>query len=161
MSKSNKDILNQLKSSLSKAGSSTASSESKPSPTAVQAPVSSPEDTPHPPVHPHSEKSEADLSSQRAVKQPEKGASDVDRPSRTTKPKMAAQEPVKYKSKVISITLYPRDLDRIDEIIDFMRDNQRRITRSDAIKLALRGVPLNKQMADLYPKIQNEDGRRK
>ena len=157
MSKTNKDLLNQLKSSLSKAGpestlktappASVVPPEPSPPPaksTAVAPPITSNiKKKPKPPSQPASKPGNRTL------------------PASSPKTKPSPNPVKKDKSTVVSITLYPRDLDHIDQIIDYMRDNHRRITRSEAIKLALRGVSLNRQMLDIYPKIQGEDGRRK
>jgi hypothetical protein len=59
-----------------------------------------------------------------------------------------------------SVSLYSTDLEKADEIIDFMRDHGKRITRSTALQLSLRAIPLNQKLVEIYDEIQAEDQRR-
>jgi FtsZ-interacting cell division protein YlmF len=152
MAKSNKDLLNQLKSSLSKAGP-----ESKTETPSPVLPVTPPA-TVKPVVA--APKAVNPTNTAKTQNKPKKAPEPENRNEAPSKLKSIKTQAKKDKSTVVSITLYPKDLDHIDQIIDYLRDNQRRITRSEAIKLALRGVSLNRQMLDIYPKIQEEDGRR-
>ena len=61
----------------------------------------------------------------------------------------------------ISISLYADDLARVDAIIAYMAQHRCRVNRSEAIKIALRGVPLTPELVGLYREIQRNDGRRK
>lgn len=68
------------------------------------------------------------------------------------KPELAAK---------ISISLYADDLDHVDAIIAFMANRRVRINRSEAIKLALRGVKLTDELVVIHQAIKNNDGRRR
>lgn len=172
MSKAYKDLLNQLKSSLSKAGSEPEPKAGTPAPVTRDSPHSATKPT-NPTPRTSSDQSDKSQNKPRKASKPENRPEVRSKPKPSPKPgnrtppapspnlKPSSNPEKKDKSNVVSITLYPRDLDHIDRIIDYMRDNQSRITRSEAIKLALRGVSLNRQMLDIYPKIQGEDGRRK
>jgi hypothetical protein len=61
----------------------------------------------------------------------------------------------------ISISLYADDLKHIDAIIAHMTKSRCRINRSEAIKLALRGVKLTPELSALHQEIKRDDGRRK
>ncbi len=61
----------------------------------------------------------------------------------------------------ISISLYADDLARVDAIVAHMAQHRCRVNRSEAIKIALRGVPLTPNLVELYREIQRNDGRRK
>jgi hypothetical protein len=60
----------------------------------------------------------------------------------------------------ISISLYADDLTHIDAIISRMAKSRCRINRSEAIKLALRGVKLTAELTALHDEIRRDDGRR-
>lgn len=60
----------------------------------------------------------------------------------------------------ISISLYTDDLDHVDAITAFMTRHRIRINRSEAIKIALRGVKLTTDLLDVYQAIKKDDGRR-
>lgn len=61
----------------------------------------------------------------------------------------------------ISISLYADDLARVDAIVAHMAQNRCRINRSEAIKIALRGLKLTPELTTIYRDIQCDDGRRK
>lgn len=61
----------------------------------------------------------------------------------------------------ISISLYSNDLDHADAIIAFMAKHRVRVNRSEAIKLALRGVKLTPDLLPIYQAIKKDDGRRR
>jgi hypothetical protein len=61
----------------------------------------------------------------------------------------------------ISISLYADDLTHIDAIIAHMAKGRCRINRSEAIKLALRGIKLTPELSALHQEIKRDDGRRK
>ena len=65
------------------------------------------------------------------------------------------------KATKISISLYADDLTHIDAIIAHMAQSRCRINRSEAIKLALRGVKLTPELSALHQEIKRDDGRRK
>ena len=60
----------------------------------------------------------------------------------------------------ISISVYADDLTHIDAIIAHMAKSRCRINRSEAIKLALRGVKLTAELTTLHQEIRRDDGRR-
>jgi glucose/arabinose dehydrogenase len=61
----------------------------------------------------------------------------------------------------ISISLYADDLDHVDAITAFMTRHRIRVNRSEAIKIALRGVKLNDELLAVYKAIKKDDGRRR
>lgn len=62
----------------------------------------------------------------------------------------------------LSVSLYPKDLDRLDEIKAFMQQQGfRNLSDSEALRLACRAVPITDQFIALYRDMQMEDGRRK
>lgn len=62
----------------------------------------------------------------------------------------------------LSVSLYQRDLERIDEIQQFMRGRgYRRLSDSEALRLACRTAPIGEDMIHAYHDMQGEDGRRK
>ena len=61
----------------------------------------------------------------------------------------------------MAITLFPNDMTCINEIAVFMqRQAGIFITRSDAIKIALRKVKLDKSIMAIYAQFKAEDGRK-
>jgi hypothetical protein len=72
----------------------------------------------------------------------------------------AARVPHVFASKV-SVSLYPPDLERLDEIKSFMQTKGiRNISDSEAMRLACRSVAIGRDMAQRYREMQREDGRR-
>jgi hypothetical protein len=62
----------------------------------------------------------------------------------------------------LSVSLYQRDLQRLDEIKAFMQQNGvRNLSDSETLRLACRGVDIGKHLIGLYQEMQAEDGRRK
>jgi hypothetical protein len=62
----------------------------------------------------------------------------------------------------LSISLYPVDLVRLDEIKAYMRSRGvRKVTDSEAIRLAIRSAPLGDELDLQYKRMQCEDLRRK
>jgi len=60
-----------------------------------------------------------------------------------------------------SVSLFDNDMKRIDRLIDFMAEHSIKITRSEALKLALRATPINDRLLAIQRKAQKEDKRRK
>jgi hypothetical protein len=72
----------------------------------------------------------------------------------------AARVPHVFASKV-SVSLYPPDLERLDEIKSFMQTKGiRNISDSEALRLACRSVVIGRDMPERYREMQREDGRR-
>jgi hypothetical protein len=61
----------------------------------------------------------------------------------------------------ISISLYTDDLARVDAIVAHMAQSRCRVNRSEAIKIALRGLKLTPELATIHRDVQRDDGRRK
>ncbi len=59
----------------------------------------------------------------------------------------------------ISISLFVSDLARLDAIRSYMAARGQRISISQAIKLALRTVPLTTELTAALDAIRKEDGR--
>ena len=84
------------------------------------------------------------------------------KPTRTAPaPVTRNPQPGRTVSHKLGITLFPNDLDCINEIAIYMQQAGIMITRSDAIKIALRKVQLDKSMIAIYNQVKAEDGRRK
>ncbi len=67
----------------------------------------------------------------------------------------------KPQSVKISVSLYPSDIERLDQIKRFMMDNGvRNITDSSALRLACRTVELGPKLVRVYEAMRSEDGRR-
>jgi hypothetical protein len=73
----------------------------------------------------------------------------------------AAEPPSAELAAKISISLYADDLIRVDAIVAHMAQHRCRVNRSEAIKIALRGLQLTPELAAIYRAIQQDDGRRK
>ena len=63
------------------------------------------------------------------------------------------------KCKKLSISLFKTDLAKLDGIRSFMESNGKRISTSQAIKLALRTAPHSNDLVEAMAAIQAEDGR--
>jgi len=63
------------------------------------------------------------------------------------------------KCKKLSISLFQTDLAKLDGIRSFMESNGKRISTSQAIKLALRTAPHSNDLVAAMAAIQAEDGR--
>jgi hypothetical protein len=62
----------------------------------------------------------------------------------------------------LSVSLYQRDLHRLDEIKEFMQKRGiRNVSDSEALRLAIRGMELGEGLVDVYREMLGEDGRRK
>lgn len=62
----------------------------------------------------------------------------------------------------LSISLYPADLTRLDEIKAYMRSHGvRKVTDSEAIRLAVRSTGLGDELERQYERMKSEDLRRK
>ena len=83
-------------------------------------------------------------------------------PHRAPVPSLDASEPqfAELAAK-ISISLYADDLARVDAIVAHMAQSRCRVNRSEAIKIALRGLKLTPELAAIYRDVQRDDGRRK
>ena len=61
----------------------------------------------------------------------------------------------------LSITLYPSDFVRLDEIKEFMKaKGYRNLSDSEAIRLACRAVRISEAFIRIYQEMKNDDGRR-
>ena len=61
----------------------------------------------------------------------------------------------------LSITLYPSDFVRLDEIKEFMKGKgHRNLSDSEAIRLACRAVRISEAFVGIYQEMKNDDGRR-
>jgi len=61
----------------------------------------------------------------------------------------------------LSITLYPSDFVRLDEIKEFMKGKgYRNLSDSEAIRLACRAVRISEAFVGIYQEMKNDDGRR-
>ena len=62
----------------------------------------------------------------------------------------------------LSVSLYQRDLARLDEIKEFLRRHgHRNRSDSEALRLACRAVEVGEHLLPLYEEMQREDRRRK
>lgn len=62
----------------------------------------------------------------------------------------------------LSVSLYARDLERLEQIKDFMRTQGfRNLSDSEALRLACRHVQIDTSLVELYRAMQGEDGRRR
>lgn len=62
----------------------------------------------------------------------------------------------------LSVSLYQRDLRRLDEIKEFMQKRGvRNVSDSEALRLAIRGVKVGEDLVGVYQEMLGEDGRRK
>jgi hypothetical protein len=86
------------------------------------------------------------------------------------KPEAAAEAPAPESRKSVasarapklSVSLYQRDLHRLDEIKEFMQKRGiRNVSDSEALRLAIRGIELGEGLLDVYQEMLGEDGRRK
>lgn len=85
----------------------------------------------------------------------------LSKPAPTAAAAVLTEPPSAELAAKISISLYADDLARVDAIVAHMARHRCRVNRSEAIKIALRGVPLTPELVDLYREIQRNDGRRK
>jgi hypothetical protein len=63
------------------------------------------------------------------------------------------------KCQKLSISLFQTDMTKLDGIRSFMESNGKRISTSQAVKLALRTAPLSTELLEALAAIQAEDGR--
>jgi hypothetical protein len=62
----------------------------------------------------------------------------------------------------LSVSLYQRDLRRLDEIKEFMQKRGvRNVSDSEALRLAVRGIELGEGLLGVYQEMLGEDGRRR
>ncbi len=62
----------------------------------------------------------------------------------------------------LSVSLYQKDIDRLDTIKDFMKSQGfRNLSDSEALRLACRRVEIDGALIETYTSMQSEDGRRK
>jgi hypothetical protein len=74
--------------------------------------------------------------------------------------KISRKEPDRLATKA-SVSLYGTDLERVNEVRDFMRERGLWISKSNAIQLCLRSARVDERLLKIYEKIQSEDNRRK
>lgn len=69
---------------------------------------------------------------------------------------------VSFRAPKLSVSLYQSDLQRLDEIKDFMkRQGHRNLSDSEALRLACRAVIINDEFLKIYREMQGEDRRRR
>ena len=82
-----------------------------------------------------------------------------------SKLKQALPEPSKQGGEGViklSVSLYASDIICLDEIKDFMRERGvRRLSDSEALRMACRAVVCNDKFLDIYGGMQGEDRRRR
>jgi hypothetical protein len=62
----------------------------------------------------------------------------------------------------LCFSVYESDMQRLDEIKEFMRGKgYRNVTSSEALRLACRAVEVGDQFVAVYEQMRREDGRRK
>jgi hypothetical protein len=62
----------------------------------------------------------------------------------------------------VSVSLYPSDLARMDEVKRYMTSlGYRNLSDSEALRLACRSISLNSTLGDVYVQMMQEDRRRK
>lgn len=61
----------------------------------------------------------------------------------------------------IAVSLYETDVKKANEIQVFMLQNGKRVSRSDAVKLALRSTKINDDLLKVFRQVKAEDRRRK
>ena len=62
----------------------------------------------------------------------------------------------------ISVSVYPKDMERLDDLKDYMKKQGiRNISDSEALRIACRTLTLGSKCVDVYHEMQKEDGRRK
>ena len=61
----------------------------------------------------------------------------------------------------LSVSLYARDIERLEQIKDFMKaQGFRNLSDSEALRLACRQVKIDTSLVEIYRTMQGEDGRR-
>jgi hypothetical protein len=71
-------------------------------------------------------------------------------------------DPGKGKRVPLCFSVYEWDVQRLDEIKDFMRSKgYRNVTNSEAVRLACRAVEIGEHFVSVYQQMRREDGRRK
>ena len=77
-------------------------------------------------------------------------------------PDKAKSLPKSSRAPKLSVSLYQHDIDRLDTIKDFMKEQGfRNLSDSEALRLACRRVQIDDGLIDTYRAMQFEDGRRK
>jgi len=91
----------------------------------------------------------------------DKLARSLDKANTKDKRKVSTPKPPPLgKCSKLSVSLFARDLQRLDAIRDYMASRGERISTSQAIKLALRTAPLSEDLAKALAAIRSEDGRK-
>jgi hypothetical protein len=76
--------------------------------------------------------------------------------------KAPASEIQTVRAPKLSVSLYQRDLQRLDQIKEFMQQKGfRNLSDSEALRLACRCIDIGDQLVGVYKEMQGEDGRRK
>ena len=74
----------------------------------------------------------------------------------------ADEDQGKGKRVPLCFSVYEWDVQRLDEIKDFMRSKgYRNVTNSEAVRLACRAVEIGEHFVSVYQQMRREDGRRK
>ncbi len=62
----------------------------------------------------------------------------------------------------LSVSLYSRDIERLESIKEFMKSQGfRNLSDSEALRLACRNVQIDGDLINVYRSMQGEDGRRR
>ena len=70
--------------------------------------------------------------------------------------------PAEIRAPKLSVSLYQRDVQILDEIKLFMQQKgYRNLGDSEALRIACRGLEINDKLVSVYLGMQGEDGRRK
>jgi hypothetical protein len=75
---------------------------------------------------------------------------------------LGSQTTIRSTRVPLCFSVYETDVQRLDEIRDFMRGKgYRNISNSEALRLACRAVEIGDHFVDVYEQMRKEDGRRK
>ncbi len=78
-----------------------------------------------------------------------------------TQPKKDKPAPIGKGYKSALFSLYDEDVKKVNEIVKFMVNRDRKVNASHAVRLALRSVALTDSLLDYDDEIRAQDGRRK
>lgn len=65
----------------------------------------------------------------------------------------------KEMAEPMTVSLYPSDVRKADEIVIYMLQRGKRISRSDAVKLSLRSVQIGPALEAAHQELRAQDGR--
>ena len=95
----------------------------------------------------------------------DKLAESLDRANRKAKaaptaPVKAATAPAAGRCTKLSVSLFNADVERLEAIRAYMAQRGEMLSRSQAVKLALRCAPLSDALAEALDQVRSEDGRK-